>query len=132
MRSLLVSGNSSGNSYLRTVAFSLIHVPFQKKKIPIRVVCPLGGGQTPFISQYDFSEVTIFPPPKQQTRFFLPTVRGMSDNMVDKIVVLRMNKNFMKFMNLNYPWILKHRFPTFGTVISVSDNEQDDVEMDYE
>jgi len=43
-----------------------------------------------------------------------------------------MNKNFMKFTNLNYPWILKHRFPTFGTVISVSDNEQDDVEMDYE
>jgi len=36
----------------------------------------------------------------------------------------------MKFMNLNYPWILKQRFPTFGTVISVSDNEQDDVEMD--
>jgi len=56
----------------------------------------------------------------------------MLDDLVDKTVVLRMNKNFMKFTNLNYPWILKQRFPTFGTVISVADNEQDDVEMDYE
>jgi len=54
------------------------------------------------------------------------------DDLVDKTVVLRMNKNFMKFMNLNYLWILKQSFPTFGTVISVADNEQDDVEMDYE
>jgi len=44
-----------------------------------------------------------------------------------------MNKSFMKFMNLNYSWILKQRFLTFGTVIYVADNEQDDdVEMDYE
>jgi len=58
----------------------------------------------------------------------------MSDDLVDKTVVLRMNKNFVKFMNLNYPWILrlKQRFPTFGTVIYVANNEQDDVEMDYE
>jgi hypothetical protein len=54
----------------------------------------------------------------------------MSDDLVDKTVVLKMNKSFMKFMNLNYPWILKQKFP--GTVISVADNEQDDVEMDYE
>jgi len=47
----------------------------------------------------------------------------MSDDLVDnlKTVVLRMNKNFMKFMNLNYPWILKQRFPAFGTDISVAD-----------
>jgi len=55
----------------------------------------------------------------------------MLDDLVDKTVVLRMNKNFIKFTNLNYSWILKQRFPTFGTVISVADNEQDDVEMDY-
>ena len=55
----------------------------------------------------------------------------MLDDLVDKTVVLRMNKKFMKFTNLNYPWILKQRFPTFGTVISVADNEQDHVEMDY-
>ena len=54
------------------------------------------------------------------------------DDLVDKTVTLRMNKNFMNFMNLNYPLILKQRFPTFGTVIFVEDNEQDDVEMDYE
>jgi len=54
----------------------------------------------------------------------------MSDDLVDKTVVLRMNKNFKKFLNLNDPWILKQRFPTFGTVISVADNEQDGVEMD--
>jgi len=35
-------------------------------------------------------------------------------------------------MNLNYPWILRQRFPTFGTIISVADNEPDNVEMDYE
>jgi len=38
----------------------------------------------------------------------------------------------MKFMNIDYPWILKQTFPKFGTVISVADNEQDDVEMDWE
>jgi len=32
---------------------------------------------------------------------------SLGDNLVDKAVVLRMNKNFKKFMNLNYPWILK-------------------------
>jgi len=50
---------------------------------------------------------------------------------VNKTVVLKMNPNFLKFMNLNYLWILKQTFPTFGTAISVADNEQDDVEMDY-
>ena len=38
----------------------------------------------------------FFIPPKQQTRFFLPRVRGMSDELVDKTVVLRINKN-LKF-----------------------------------
>jgi len=56
----------------------------------------------------------------------------MTDNVVDKTVLLRMNKKIMKFMNLSCPWILKQRFPTFSTVISVADNEQYDVEMDYE
>jgi len=60
----------------------------------------------------------------------------MSDDLVDKTVVLsilaNLNKNFMKFVNLNYPWNLKQRFPTFGTVISVADDEQDDVKMEYE
>jgi len=58
----------------------------------------------------------------------------MMDDVVDKTVARRMYKNFMKFMNLNYPWILKQRFQTFGTVtvISVADNEQGDVERDYE
>ena len=37
----------------------------------------------------------------------------MLDDLVDKTVVLRMNKNFMKFVNLNYPCILRQRFPTF-------------------
>jgi len=39
----------------------------------------------------------------------------LCDEVVDKTVVLRMNKNFMKCMNLNYPWILKQRswFPTY-------------------
>jgi len=45
---------------------------------------------------------------------------------------LRMNKNFMKSMYLKYPWIPKQGFPTVGTVITVSDNEQDDVEIESE
>jgi len=57
---------------------------------------------------------------------------SLGDDLVDETTVLRMNQNFMKFMNLNYPWILKKRFSTFGTFISVADNEQDDVEMDCE
>ena len=49
---------------------------------------------------------------------------------MEKTTVLRMNQKFMKFMHLTYPNILKQRFPTFGTVITVADNEQDDVEID--
>ena len=33
-------------------------------------------------------------------------------------------------MHLKYPNILKQTFPPFGTVITVDDNEQDDVEID--
>jgi len=33
-------------------------------------------------------------------------------------------------MHLKYPNILKQRFPTFGTVITVADNEEDNVEID--
>jgi len=49
---------------------------------------------------------------------------SLGDNLVDKTTVLKMNKNFIKFMNLNYPWILEQRFQTFGTVSSVADNEK--------
>jgi len=33
-------------------------------------------------------------------------------------------------MHLKYPSILKQRSPTFGTVVTVADKEQDDVEID--
>jgi hypothetical protein len=36
----------------------------------------------------------------------------------------------MEFMHLKYPNILKQKFPTFDTVITVADNEQDNVEID--
>ena len=55
---------------------------------------------------------------------------SLGDDLVDKMVVLRMNRNFMKFMQLKYPTILKQKFPTFGTVITVTDNQEDDVEID--
>lgn len=45
--------------------------------------------------------------------------------LIDKIVVLRMNKKFMKFMRRSYPGVLNQKFPSFGTVVSVADNEQD-------
>jgi len=55
---------------------------------------------------------------------------NLGDDLVDKTTVLRMNKKIMKFIHLKYPNILKQRFPTVGTVITVFDNEQDDVEID--
>jgi hypothetical protein len=55
---------------------------------------------------------------------------NLGDDLVDKTTVLRMNKNIMKFIHLKYRNILKQRFPIFGTVITVADNEQDDVEID--
>jgi len=51
---------------------------------------------------------------------------SLGDDLGDTTVVLRMNKKIMKFMHIKYPRILKQRFPTFGTVITVADNEQDD------
>jgi len=120
----LVPGNTSGNAYGNR-RVPLILFPSHSSSVP-----PGRDRSTPFVSKSRFISL-----PKQQTRFFLPRiplVRGMSDNLVDKTVGLRMNKNFMKFMNLIYPWILKQRFPTSGTVISGTDHEQDDVEMDYE
>jgi len=94
--------------------------------IPIPVVSR-GNRSTSFVSKSQF-----FSPPKQQTRIFLPRVRGMSDKLVDKTVVLtEWTKTSWSFMNPTYPWILKQRIPTFGTVISVTDNDQDDAEMDY-
>jgi len=42
-------------------------------------------------------------------------------------MVLRMKQKFMKFKHLKYPDILKQRFPTTGPVITVADNEQDNV-----
>jgi len=51
---------------------------------------------------------------------------NLGDNLADKTTVLRMNQKFMKFV----PNILNQRFPTLGTVITVADNEQDDIEID--
>jgi len=52
--------------------------------------------------------------------------------LLETTTVLRINQTFMKFMHLKYPNILKQRFPTFDTVITVADNlnEQDDVKID--
>jgi len=67
----------------------------------------------------------IFFPPKKaffsQGPFGLQRLLGFT---------LRMNKKIMKFTHLKYPNILKQRFSTFGTVITVADNEQYDVEID--
>ena len=43
-------------------------------------------------------------------RIFTAGNTSLGDDLVNKTVVLRMKKNFMKFMNLNYAWILKQRF----------------------
>ena len=87
------------------------------RSLPIPVVYPLGStGQDFFPSQnskLDFSSK------RNIRRCGEEGVAGehgsagntsLGDDLVNKTVVLRMKKNFMKFMNLNYAWILKQRF----------------------
>ena len=113
-------------SFQQKWALLLVFAERSVPLIPIPVMSR-GNRSTSFVSKSQF-----FSPPKQQTRIFLPRVRGMSDKLVDKTVVLtEWTKTSWSFMNPTYPWILKQRFPTFGTVISVADNDQDDAEMDY-
>ena len=81
----LVPGNSFRNAY-RNRRVPLIPVPF-----PFRSVPRGGYRSTPFVSKSRF-----FSHQNSKLDVFSPTrVRGMSDDLVNKTVVPRMNKNFI-------------------------------------
>ena len=58
----------------------------------------------------------------------------LSDDEIDMVVTLRMNRDFMKHMWLYYPQVIKSTHPKYGTIVSEQDqldqNTTDNV--DYE
>jgi hypothetical protein len=49
----------------------------------------------------------------------------LSPEEIDKLVVLRMNKEVMKFMRKNYPEIINSAHAKFGSVVSPEDCKED-------
>jgi hypothetical protein len=46
----------------------------------------------------------------------------LSDDEIDKVVTLRMNREFMEFMRrANYPEVIKSLFPKYGTLFTADD-----------
>ena len=45
----------------------------------------------------------------------------LSDDEIDMVVTLRMNRDFMKHMRLNYPEVIKSTHPRYGTINSEQD-----------
>jgi hypothetical protein len=45
----------------------------------------------------------------------------MSDDEIDMVVTLRMNREFMEHMRLYYPEVIKSTHPLFGTIVSTED-----------
>ena len=45
--------------------------------------------------------------------------------LVDKVVVLRMNQGFTEFMRRVYPQALTLKYPKVGTILSPADNAED-------
>ena len=54
----------------------------------------------------------------------------LSQEEIDKLVVLRMNKDFMKFMRKNYPEIINSAHAKFGSVVSPEDSREDEAVPD--
>ena len=58
----------------------------------------------------------------------------LSDDEIDMVVTLRMNRDFMKHIRLYYPQVIKSTHPKYGTIVSEQDlldqNTTDNV--DYE
>jgi len=60
-----------------------------------------------------------------QQSLVLPIIQHDSegeDDEIDKLVVLRMNREFMKFGRQNYAHDLNEPFDKFGTVLTVESN----------
>ena len=60
----------------------------------------------------------------------------LSDDEIDMVVTLRMNRDFMKHMRLNYPEVIKSTHPRYGTIVSAKDlldqntkNNEDDEDL---
>ena len=45
----------------------------------------------------------------------------LSDDEIDKVVTLRMNREFMEYMRTNYPEVIKSMFPKYGTLVTAED-----------
>ena len=48
----------------------------------------------------------------------------LSDDEIDKVVTLRMNRDFMEYMRTYYPEVIKSVQPKYGTVINADDVRQ--------
>ena len=48
----------------------------------------------------------------------------LSDDEIDKVVMLRMNRDFMEYMRTYYPEVIKSGHPQYGTVINADDVRQ--------
>jgi hypothetical protein len=58
------------------------------------------------------------------------------DDEIDMVVTLRMNRDFMKHMRLNYPEVIKNTHPRYSTIVSAQDlhdqntkNNEDDEDL---
>jgi len=45
----------------------------------------------------------------------------LSDDEIDMVVTLHMNRDFMEHMRLYYPEVIKSTHPLFGTIVSAQD-----------
>ena len=45
----------------------------------------------------------------------------LSDDEIDMVVTLRMNRDFMQHMGLYYPEVIKSTHPRYGTIVSGQD-----------
>ena len=56
----------------------------------------------------------------------------LSDDEIDKVVTLRMNRDFMEYMRICYPEVIKSVHPKYGTVINADDVRQQREKEDAE
>ena len=49
----------------------------------------------------------------------------LSDDEMELLVMLRVNKGFMEFMQTHYPHVARETF-SLGTILTVEDNQEDD------
>ena len=56
----------------------------------------------------------------------------LSDDEIDKVVTLRMNRDFMEYMRTYYPEVIKSVHPKYGTVINADDVRQQREKEDAE